>query len=235
MEWIDHAIWWQVYPLGFCGAPFREEDPAPAPRMRKLLAWLDYAIELGASGLLLGPVFASQTHGYDTTDQFRIDPRLGGEETFEALVSACKKRGLRILLDGVFSHVGAQHPGVVRALQEGKEDPAAELFDIDWTSGRPVPRVFEGHSSLVRLNHAGEQAANYTVAVMKHWLERGIDGWRLDAAYSISPDFWARVLPVVRADYPDAWFLGEVIHGDYSKFVAESSVDSVTQRLIHRL
>jgi len=229
MEWIDHAIWWQVYPLGFCGAPFREEDPAPAPRMRKLLAWLDYAIELGASGLLLGPVFASQTHGYDTTDQFRIDPRLGGEETFEALVSACKKRGLRILLDGVFSHVGAQHPGVVRALQEGKEDPAAELFDIDWTSGRPVPRVFEGHSSLVRLNHAGEQAANYTVAVMKHWLERGIDGWRLDAAYSISPDFWARVLPVVRADYPDAWFLGEVIHGDYSKFVAESSVDSVTQ------
>ena len=99
MEWIDHAIWWQVYPLGFCGAPFREEDPAPAPRMRKLLAWLDYAIELGASGLLLGPVFASQTHGYDTTDQFRIDPRLGGEETFEALVSACKKRGLRILLD----------------------------------------------------------------------------------------------------------------------------------------
>ena len=82
MEWIDHAIWWQVYPLGFCGAPFREEDPAPAPRMRKLLAWLDYAIELGASGLLLGPVFASQTHGYDTTDQFRIDPRLGGEETF---------------------------------------------------------------------------------------------------------------------------------------------------------
>lgn len=229
MEWIDHAIWWQVYPLGFCGAPFREEDPAPAPRMRKLLAWLDYAIELGASGLLLGPVFASQTHGYDTTDQFRIDPRLGGEETFEALVSACKKRGLRILLDGVFSHVGAQHPGVVRALQEGKEDPAAELFDIDWTSGRPVPRVFEGHSSLVRLNHAGEQAADYTVAVMKHWLERGIDGWRLDAAYSISPDFWPRVLPVVRADYPDAWFLGEVIHGDYSKFVAESSVDSVTQ------
>ena len=73
MEWIDHAIWWQVYPLGFCGAPIREEDPAPAPRMRKLLAWLDYAIELGASGLLLGPVFASQTHGYDTTDQFRID------------------------------------------------------------------------------------------------------------------------------------------------------------------
>ena len=76
MEWIDHASGGRSTPW-VLRAPFREEDPAPAPRMRKLLAWLDYAIELGASGLLLGPVFASQTHGYDTTDQFRIDPRLG--------------------------------------------------------------------------------------------------------------------------------------------------------------
>ena len=134
MDWVEHAIWWQVYPLGFCGAPIRDPEPTPAPRLRRLMGWLDYAIELGTSGLLLGPVFASQTHGYDTVNQFRIDPRLGGEEDFDALVAACSQRGLRLLLDGVFSHVGAQHPDVIRALEEGPGGPTADLFDIDWNA-----------------------------------------------------------------------------------------------------
>ena len=230
MDWVEHAIWWQVYPLGFCGAPIRDPEPTSAPRLRRLMGWLDYAIELGTSGLLLGPVFASQTHGYDTVDQFRIDPRLGGEEDFDALVAACSRRGLRLLLDGVFSHVGAQHPDVIRALDEGPGGPTADLFDIDWNApGGRAPRVFEGHASLVRLNHASERAVQYVTAVMEHWLARGIDGWRLDAAYSVDTDFWARVIPAVRGRHPNAWFLGEVIHGDHSRFVASSGVDATTQ------
>lgn len=230
MDWVEHAIWWQVYPLGFCGAPIRDPEPTPAPRLRRLMGWLDYAIELGTSGLLLGPVFASQTHGYDTVDQFRIDPRLGGEEDFDALVAACSQRGLRLLLDGVFSHVGAQHPDVIRALGEGPGGPTADLFDIDWNApGGPAPRVFEGHASLVRLNHASKRVVQYVTAVMEHWLARGIDGWRLDAAYSVDTDFWARVIPAVRDRHPNAWFLGEVIHGDHSRFVASSGVDATTQ------
>lgn len=230
MDWVEHAIWWQVYPLGFCGAPIRDPEPTPAPRLRRLMGWLDYAIELGTSGLLLGPIFASQTHGYDTVDQFRIDPRLGGEEDSDALVAACSQRGLRLLLDGVFSHVGAQHPDVIRALDEGPGGPSADLFDIDWSApGGPAPRVFEGHASLVRLNHASERAVQYVTAVMEHWLARGIDGWRLDAAYSVDTGFWARVLPAVRDRHPNAWCLGEVIHGDHSRFVASSGVDATTQ------
>ena len=230
MDWVEHAIWWQVYPLGFCGAPIRDPEPTPAPRLRRLMGWLDYAIELGTSGLLLGPVFASQTHGYDTVDQFRIDPRLGGEEDFDALVAACSQRGLHILLDGVFSHVGAQHPDVIRALDEGPGGPTADLFDIDWNApGGPAPRLFEGHTSLVRLNHASERVVQYVTAVMEHWLARGIDGWRLDAAYSVDTDFWARVIPAIRDRHPNAWFLGEVIHGDHSRFVASSGVDATTQ------
>ena len=230
MGWAEHAIWWQVYPLGFCGAPIRDADAAPAPRLNRLLGWLDYAVRLGVSGLLLGPIFASQSHGYDSLDQFRIDPRLGGDAEFDALVAACEERGLRLLLDGVFSHVGAEHPDVIRALAEGPSDPMAGLFDIDWDApGGPTPRVFEGHRPLVRLNHASDQAVQYTTRVMEHWLARGADGWRLDAAYSVSTDFWARVLSAVRGHYPDAWFLGEVIHGDYARFVASSGVDSVTQ------
>lgn len=156
--------------------------------------------------------------------------RLSGEEDFDALVAACSQRGLRLLLDGVFSHVGAQHPDVIHALDEGPGGPTADLFDIDWNApGGPAPRVFEGHASLVRLNHASERAVQYVTAVMEHWLARGIDGWRLDAAYSVDTGFWARVIPAVRGRHPNAWFLGEVIHGDHSRFVASSGLDATTQ------
>ncbi len=230
MSWIDHAIWWHVYPLGFCDAPIREAAPAPGPRLRRLVAWLDYAVDLGASGLLLGPIFASQTHGYDTTDHFQIDPRLGREADFDDLVTQCHARGLRLVLDGVFSHVSEHHPELSRALREGPGSPAAALFDIDWAApGGPVPHVFEGHGSLARLNHSAPATREYTQRVLEYWLERGIDGWRLDAAYSVAPDFWAAVLPPVKQRFPESWVLGEVIHGDYSAFVAESHVDSVTQ------
>lgn len=230
MSWVEHAIWWHIYPMGFCGAPIRDVEPMPAPRLRHLLGWLDYAVGLGTSGLLLGPVFASRTHGYDSLDQFRIDPRLGGEQDFDDLVAGCRDRGLRIVLDGVFSHVSAEHPDLLRALRDGPGSQPAALFDIDWAHrDAPAPRVFEGHGSLARLNHASPQTAAYTARVMNHWLDRGIDGWRLDAAYSIEPAFWSTVLPRVREKHPDAWFLGEVIHGDYPGFVAASGVDSVTQ------
>lgn len=230
MGWVDHAVWWHVYPLGFCGAPIRERDPAPGPRLRRLLGWLDYAVEVGANGLLLGPVFASRSHGYDTIDQFRIDSRLGDERDFDDLVHECRERGLRIVLDGVFSHVSRAHPDLERALRDGPDSESAALFDIDWHSPNgPQPRVFEGHTSLARLNHHSPRARDYAVRVMQHWLYRGIDGWRLDAAYAVDPAFWAQVLPRVRVDHPDAWFLGEMIHGDYVGFVEESGVDSVTQ------
>ena len=230
MSWAENTLWWHLYPLGFCGAPIRYADPEPGPRLLRLLPWLDHAVDLGAGGLLLGPVFASQTHGYDTVDQYRIDPRLGGDADFDTLVAACRERGLRIVLDGVFSHVGHGHPLVGEALRDGPDSHAAQLVDIDWQApGGPQPRVFEGHGALARLRHATDATADYAVDVMTHWLARGADGWRLDAAYSVDPAFWARVLPRVRAAAPEAWFLGEVIHGDYPAFVAASGVDTVTQ------
>ena len=229
MNWVDHTIWWHVYPLGFCGAPIRGEH-TPAPRLRRLLNWLDYAVELGASGLLLGPIFASEAHGYDTLDFYRIDPRLGTDEDFDDLVAGCRARGLHLLLDGVFSHVGAGHPDLRRALAEGPDGDAAGLFDIDWDApGGPAPRVFEGHGALARLNHGSERTVDLVAGVMSHWLDRGASGWRLDAAYSVDASFWARALPRVREHHPDAWILGEVIHGDYPAFVAASTADSVTQ------
>lgn len=247
MAWVEHAVWWHVYPLGFTGAPIREPDAAPsgggpAPiagssgttpgtaRLDRLLGWLDHAVALGANGLLLGPVFASTSHGYDTVDHFRIDPRLGDDEAFDRLVGACRARGLRLLLDGVFNHVGAEHPLLARALSEGPSGELADWFRIHWEApGGPRPDVFEGHASLVELNHDSPAVAGLVGDVMTHWLARGIDGWRLDAAYRVPPAFWAAVLPRVRGEFPDAWFVGEVLHGDYAGYVTASGLDSVTQ------
>jgi glycosidase len=228
-SWAEHAILWQVYPLGFTGAE-RSALPAQDPvrhRLRHLESWLDYAVELGCSGLLLGPVFASQTHGYDTVDHFRIDSRLGDDDDFDSLVTAARERGLRLILDGVFNHVGRGFPAFQAALHGGQGTPASRWFKrsadgSDWAA-------FEGHSHLVELDHDEPVVLGYVIEVMSHWLERGAGGWRLDAAYAVPPGFWAKAVPAVRAEFPEAWFLGEMIHGDYASYAAEASLDSITQ------
>ncbi|MBY0289900.1 MAG: alpha-amylase family protein [Mycobacteriaceae bacterium] len=213
--WVEHAIWWQVYPLGFVGS--YPADPPPAAdehRLRRVVQWLDHVIGLGASGLALGPIFASRTHGYDTTDHYRIDPRLGGDDDFDHLIAEARSRGLRVLLDGVFNHVGTEFANTswFRKQRNGSG------FD-----------TFEGHGDLIALDHDNPEVVDYTVDVMTHWLGRGADGWRLDAAYAVPDRFWAQVLPRVRSAFPEAWFVAEVIHGDYSARVRDGGFDSVTQ------
>lgn len=223
--WVRHAIWWHVYPLGFVGAFPSDTPPTAAEhRLSRILGWLDHAVALGASGIALGPVFASRTHGYDTTDHYRLDERLGDDSDFDRLVDEAHSRGLRILLDGVFNHVGTDFSAYKRAEETGEAQACA------WFAGRPGRfRTFEGHSDLITLEHRNPAVVDYVVDVMNHWLARGADGWRLDAAYAVPPAFWAAVLPRVRAAHPDAWFVAEVIHGDYAGFVAATGVDSVTQ------
>ncbi|HEX6449544.1 MAG TPA: alpha-amylase family protein [Trebonia sp.] len=226
-SWAEHAVLWHVYPLGFTGAE-RAVLPPSEPlvhRLRQLTGWLDYAVELGCSGLLLGPIFASETHGYDTVDHFRIDSRLGDDDDFDALAAAASERGLRLILDGVFNHVGRRFPAFQAALHGGQGIPAARWFK---RSGSDF-EVFEGHSHLVELDHDEPAVLGYVTEVMRHWLDRGAGGWRLDAAYAVPPAFWAKALPAVRSDHPDAWFLGEIIHGDYAAYAAESGLDAVTQ------
>jgi cyclomaltodextrinase len=209
VSWQEHAIWWHVYPLGFSDAMEGEGH-----RLPRLTNWLAYAVELGTNGLALGPVFASETHGYDTLDHYRVDPRLGDEADLDALLEAAHSRGLRVLLDGVFNHVGRNHP---QADAWARREPDGSHA------------TFEGHPGLVALDHAKPEVVDYLVAVMKHWLSRGIDGWRLDAAYAVPRSFWAEAIPRAREAKTDAYFVAEVIHGDYAGFVAETGVDAVTQ------
>lgn len=234
--WVEHAVWWHVYPLGFVGAE-KEALPAGTPpvhRLPHLTAWLDYAVGLGASGLMLGPVFASQTHGYDTVDHFHVDPRLGDDADLDALIAAAHERGVRVVLDGVFNHVGRGFGAFQQVLAEGPGSSAESWFRLTWPDGagpgtEPDYVDFEGHHALVALDHDAPAVVDHVVAVMNHWLDRGVDGWRLDAAYAMPTSFWAQVLPRVREAHPDAYIFGEVLHGDYVTTVAEAGFDAVTQ------
>ena len=233
-DWADYCLWWQVFPLGFLGAEAEAIDAPPTHRLQRLEGWLDHLVGLGCNGLALGPVFASQSHGYDTVDHFRVDPRLGTEDDLVRLFQACRERGIRVLLDGVFNHVGTGHPAFTAVVEQGPQAATADWFRLtwppDWRPGtRPGYADFEGHSRLVALNHDSAEVVELVASVMNHWLDRGADGWRLDAAYAVPPGFWARVLPAVRQRHPQAWIVGEVIHGDYPAIVAESGLDSVTE------
>ena len=223
--WVDHLIGWHVYPLGFVGAPARLESQEVSHRLAHLGAWLDHAVALGCSSLALGPVFSSASHGYDTLDYFTIDPRLGDDDDFDHLLQAAHARGLSVLLDGVFNHVSRRNRIVQDAQSAGPDSDAGRM--VRWCEGHLD--VFEGHSDLVALNHDNPAVREHVTRIMNYWCGRGVDGWRLDAAYSVNPEFWAAVLPSVREKYPDVWIFGEVIHGDYASIVRASGMDSVTQ------
>ncbi len=224
MDWPATVIWWHVFPLRFVGA---EDSRVGVVRHRlgHLTAWFDYLIGLGCNGLLLAPVFSSVSHGYDTLDHFSVDPRLGDDADIDALIEAARGRGIRVLFDGVFNHLSADHEIVRRAVATGPGTDDGRW--LRWEGEHP--RVFEGNFDLVELDLTHPPVADYVVAVMTHWLGRGIDGWRLDAAYSPGAAAWRPIIDRVKAAFGDCWILAEVIHGDYPEFVATSGVDSLTQ------
>ena len=235
-SWIRDAICWQVYPLGFCGAPRRRDDLGGegyggadgenvVHRLPRLHGWLDHLVGLGANVLLLNPVFDSVSHGYDTLEHRRLDPRLGDEHDMDALIAACHERGIRVVLDGVFNHVSDRHPVARRAIAAGPGTEEGAL--IRWSGEHPYG--FEGNADLLEIDLGDAVIQDRVVEIMGRWLDRGVDGWRLDAMYAAGPEAWAPILERVRAAHPGAWVLGEVIHGDYPQFAAASGADSITQ------
>lgn len=239
--WTAGRTWYQIHALRALGCP--DANPAPhadAPvdhRLRRLEPWLDHVADLGAGGLLLTPIFASLTHGYDTVDPFRVDQRLGDDEDVAWLVAACQDRDLRLLLDGVFNHVSRAFAPFAQVLDHGADADAARWFRIDVDAAGSDGfgyQTFEGHGHLVALDHNADEVLDWAVDVACHWLARGIDGWRLDAAYAVAPAFWSRFAQRVLERFGDAYLVGEVIHGDYPAFVTDSGLHAVTQYQLYK-
>ncbi len=234
--WADDAVFYHVYPLGLCGAPARNSrsDP-PVPRLEAMHPWIGHIAALGANALYLGPVFESTAHGYDTADYYHVDRRLGTTETLRELVDRAHAAGIRVVLDGVFHHVGRDFWAFRDVLARGPESAFRDWFhDLRFDGRSPYGDPFtyagwHGHYDLVKLNLANPAVRDHLFGAVEAWmLDLDIDGLRLDAADCIDAAFLHDLAAFCRERRPEFWLMGEVVHGDYRRWVGPGMLDSVT-------
>lgn len=234
--WYEDAIFYHIYPLGLSGAPVH--NPADGPvehRLDSLLPWVEHAQFLGANAFYLGPVFQSSSHGYDTIDYYQVDRRLGDHQTLIRFANAIHQRDMKLVLDGVFNHVGRDFWAFKDVLQQGEKSAYIDWFNnlrFEGTSPFGDPFSYEGwngHYSLVKLNLNHPHVRDHLFDAIKMWIDQfGIDGLRLDAADSIDFDFLRALHNFTKQQMPDFWLMGEVVHGDYQNWVNSATLDSVT-------
>lgn len=231
--WAYNSVFYQIYPIGFCGAP-TQNDGECVSRIRKLLDWSGYLQELGVDSILLNPIFESDSHGYDTRDFKKIDCRLGTNDDFASICKDLHAHGVKIVLDGVFNHVGRGF-WAFKDVQEKKWDsPYKDWFHINFDGNSNYNDGFwyegwEGHFELVKLNLQNPAVADYLLECVKYWVDTfDIDGLRLDVAYSLDHGFMQRLRSYVEELKDGFVLIGEVLFGDYNLIVNERMLHSCT-------
>ena len=231
--WADKSVIYQIYPLGFCGAPF-ENDGVEKSRILKVIDWIDHIKSLNVDTIYFSPLFESDTHGYNTRDYTKIDCRLGNNEDFKTVCDKLHENGIRILLDGVFNHVGRGFWAFRDVLEKREGSRYKDWFHINfggnsgyndglWYEG------WEGHYDLVKLNLHNNEVVEHIFSCIKGWIDEfDIDGLRLDVAYCLDKEFLKRLRRFVDEQKKDFFLLGELLHGDYNQFVNPEMLDSCT-------
>ncbi len=239
MSWFEPSFAYQIYPLGLCGAPY-DNDGAVVHRLRKLIdgGWIEHMQKLGATCLILNPVFESLTHGYDTSDYTTVDCRLGDNKDLVDVVEACHEAGIRVLLDGVFNHVGRGFWAFKDVQEKRWDSPYAGWFEIDWNGNTEWDDGFsystwQGVPYLVKLNHSSFELNDYLADVIRDWERQfNIDGLRLDVAYCLDRGFlgYLRTIADELSEKRDEKFLllGETMFGDYNQWMGDGLCDTVT-------
>lgn len=231
--WAYSGVFYQIYPIGFCGAPVHN-DGICVPRIRKLIDWSEYLGTLGVTSILLNPIFESDNHGYDTRDFKSIDCRLGTNEDFADVCRALHENGVRIVLDGVFNHVGRGFWAFKDVLEKKWDSPYKDWFHISFDGNSCYNDGFwyegwEGHFELVKLNLQNPAVVDYLLECVKFWVEAfDIDGLRLDVAYSLDHNFMRRLRRYVQELKEDFALIGEVLFGDYNLIVNDDMLHSCT-------
>ena len=234
-HWIDSAVFYHIYPLGFCGCPEYNQGGDPVRRLDKLRDWIPHLKDLGVNALYLGPVCQSVKHGYDTTDYYQIDCRLGDNDSFAALCDTLHENGIRVVLDGVFNHVGREFWAFRDVRERGQASQYCGWFqNLNFGGGSPMgdPFWYEswgGHYELVKLNLRNPEVRDHLLGAVGMWMDRfHIDGLRLDAADCVDFDFFRALKGYTKSRNPEFWLMGEIIHGDYARWANPEMLDSVT-------
>lgn len=236
--WYQEALFYHIYPLGLCGAPEHNTDPYESevqPRLATVEAWIPHLQELGVNAVYLGPVFESESHGYDTRDYFQVDRRLGDSQTLQNLVQALHRAGIRVVLDAVLNHVGRGHFAFQDLCAKGSDSPYRDWFEgLDFQGCSPYGDPFSyqgwsGHLNLVKLNLKHPSVRSHLLAAVQHWIETfGIDGLRLDAADVMDLGFLSELAQFTRQIKTDFWLMGEVVHGDYTRWANPERLHATT-------
>lgn len=231
--WAYESVFYQIYPLGFCAAPF-ENDGVLVNRISKVSDWIGHMSKLGINAIYFSPVFESDTHGYNTRDFRKIDCRLGTNEDFAKVCKDLHEAGIKVVLDGVFNHVGRGFWAFQDVLKNREASPYKDWFYINfggnsnyndglWYEG------WEGHFDLVKLNLGNPQVVDHILECITQWVkEFDIDGLRLDVAYCLDRNFMKRLRQHCNWVKQDFFLIGEIIHGDYKQIVNDEMLHSCT-------
>ncbi|MCL2633938.1 MAG: alpha-amylase family glycosyl hydrolase [Oscillospiraceae bacterium] len=234
MEWFNNAVIYQIYPIGYCGVP-RKNDFVQSTESR-ILRVIDHIPEikrLGFNSVMFNPLFESSAHGYDTADYTKVDSRLGTNEDFKKVCQALHDNGLKIILDGVFNHVGRDFAQFKDVRQNKFNSQYKDWFHVRDGNSNYNDGFFyegwEGHYELVKLNLYNSAVRDYLKEVISGWVrDYDIDGLRLDVAYCLDLNFLKELRVHCKGLKPDFWLLGETLHGDYNKWLNPEMLDSVT-------
>ena len=240
MHWIHDTVIYNIYPLGFCGAP-KVNDFQLTYRLDKIYDFIPHFKEMGVNAILFNPVFESSKHGYDTIDYYKIDSRLGDNMSFKRICDTLHENGIRILLDGVFNHVGRDFFAFKDIQEHGYGSIYCSWFNnIRFDQRSPYGDNFSyegwaGHYDLVKLNLSNSYVVEHLLEAAAYWIDEfGIDGLRLDAANCIDLGFFKKLKKLCVEKKPDFWMYGEIVGGDYNRWVNTETLDSVTNYDIYK-
>ena len=241
MAWYDEAVFYHIYPLGLSGAPKQNDYGEPVHRLPALLPWIDHIRQLGFTALYIGPLFQSVGHGYETTDYKLLDSRLGTNEDLKDFVAACHEAGLKVIFDGVFNHTGRDF-FAFKDIQKNRENsPYRDWYcNVNFWGNNEYNDGFSydnwgGYNLLAKLNQRHPAVRDYICEVIRFWVSAfDVDGIRLDAADVLDFEFMKALRRTADEVKSDFWLMGEVIHGDYSRWANANTLHSVTNYALHK-
>lgn len=231
--WTEETVMYQIYPLGMCGAPFAN-DGILTHRILRVIDWIPHLTKLGVTSVMFNPLFESDTHGYNTRDYRKIDVRLGTNEDFKKVCSALHEAGIKVVLDGVFNHVGRGFFGFQDVLKNRGNSSYKDWFYLNFNGNTPCNdglwyEGWEGNYDLVKLNLDNPAVQQYLLDSVGMWIDEfGIDGLRLDVAYMVNRNFLRQLRHYVDQKKEDFCLIGEIMGGDYRQIVNPEMCDSAT-------